>query len=303
MYFIRFVLFIVDAVSDFLTKNGPYLAAAISFYTLFSLFPLVLGLMSIAGFLVSDEVRLGLIDQISEVIPVPTGFITDTVEGIVRARTITGIAGGIGMLWAATAAFGAIRKGINATWGIRRARPFLRERLMDFTLVLGAGLVLVILMISAPIFVFLSQITEYVAPQLEIVRSFWNLTSQLTSSILTFLTFVLLYKFMPYTRVKLSDVWFGALLAAVAFEGAKWGFVWYVKTVPVYNVVPSAVGAIMALLMWVYVSAIILLVGALMTSRYAAFAAASRKEDRGVKLLWTGISRVRLRVVAAAEAG
>ena len=97
-------------------------------------------------------------------------------------------------------------------------------------------------------------------------------------------------------------MWIGALAAHGAFEGAKWGFVWYVRTFSVYNVVYGSVGAVMALLTWVYVSAIILLFGALLTSRHAGYAARV-KERRGLKLLWTGLSRVRLRVVGSLEAG
>jgi len=119
---------------------------------------------------------------------------------------------------------------------------------------------------------------------------------------LGFLTFLVLYRFLPNTDVRLSDVWLGALGASAAFEGAKWGFVWYVTTFPVYNVVYGSVGAIMALLTWVYVSAIILLFGALVTSRYAAYADRVM-EDNGLKLLWIGLSRVRLRVVASTGAG
>jgi membrane protein len=92
------------------------------------------------------------------------------------------------------------------------------------------------------------------------------------------------------------------LIASLAFDGVKWGFLWYVKTFPVYNVVYGSVGAVMALLTWVYVSAIILLFGALATSRYAGYSARVR-DVQGLKLLWTGLSRVRLRVVASTEAG
>jgi membrane protein len=93
----------------------------------------------------------------------------------------------------------------------------------------------------------------------------------------------------------------GALLAALAFDGAMLGFVWYVRTFPVYNAVYGSVGAVMALLTWVYVSAIILLFGAHVTSRYAQYTA--RVQDvRSIRIVWTGLSRVRLRVVAA-EAG
>ena len=194
--------------------------------------------------------------------------------------------------------------GINAVRRITRTRPFLRERLIDFGLVLGAGLLMMIFLFATPLPGLFREITEYFVPdEAHIAREFiWYLAAQLTSLFLTFLTFLVLYRYLPNTGVRFSDVWVGALVAAGAFEGAKWGFVWYVRTFSIYNFVYGSVGAVMALLTWVYVSAIILLFGALLTSRYAGYDARS-KEERGLKPLWTGLSLVRLRVVGSLEAG
>ena len=304
MYFVRFILFCTDAVNDFLGKNCPYIAGAISFYALFSFFPLVLAIISVAGFVVgTGPTQAELARDMAEVIPISGDFISQTVEGVVAARAITGVVSVLGLLWAATAAFGAIRKGINAAWGISKTRPFLKERLMDFGLVLGAGLLMMAVLFITPIFAFAREITEVVAPEGEPASDrFWSLAAQLTTPLMSFAAFLILYRFLPNTRVRLGDVWLGALLASAAFEGAKWGFVWYVNTFPVYNVVYGSVGAIMALLTWVYVSAIILLFGALVTSRYADYAKRVR-DVQGVRLLWAGLSRVRLRVVVSPEAG
>ena len=304
MYFVRFVLFCTDSVNDFLNKNCPHIAGAISFYALFSFFPLVLAIISVAGFVLGSEAeQTRLARDIAEVVPVSGEFVAETVEGVVSARLFTGIASILGLIWAASAAFGAIRKGINAAWGIKKTRPFLRERLMDFTLVLGAGLLMTFVLFLTPIFAFLREITDAIDPEGDVASDmFWTVAAQFLTSLVSFLSFLLLYRFLPNTKVRLGDVWLGALLASAAFEGAKWGFIWYVKTFPVYNVVYGAVGAIMALLTWVYVSAIILLFGALVTSRYATYPTRVRREQ-GFKLIWTGLTRVRLRVVASTEPG
>ena len=302
MYFVRFVLLCADAVNDFLGKNCPYVAGAIAFYTLFSLFPLVLAIISIWGFLLGPEVeQTELARRIAEVIPVSTDFISETVHGVASARAITGLASVLGLLWASSAAFGAIRKGINAAWGVRRTRPFLKERLMDIALVLGGGLLMILIMLITPILSFLQETTVYIAPDADL-KLLFRLISLVVSPVLSFATFLILYRYLPNTDVTFKDVWMGALAASIAFDGAKWGFLWYVSTFPVYNIVYGSVGAVMALLTWVYVSSIILLFGALATSRYTEFAAQAGREAQGVKLLWTGLSRVRLRVVVSAEA-
>lgn len=304
MLFVRFVLFCTDTTNQFLTRNCAHISGAIAFYSLFSFFPLVLAVISIAGYVSgSDEQQATLAEGIGSVVPVSTEFVSETVQGVVSARAITGAASIVALLWASTAAFGAVRKGVNAAWGIRKTRPFLRERMMDLGLVIGAGVLLTGTLFITPILTFLEQISDTIAPEADPATDlFWGLVPQLLAPGLSFLAFLLLYRFLPNTKVRLADVWLGALLAAMAFQGATWGFVLYIKTFPIHNAVYGTVGAIMALLTWVYVSAIILLLGALVTSRYASYPYRVRGEQ-GIRLLWTGLTRVRLRVVAIPAAG
>ena len=303
MYFVRFILLCTDAVNDFLGKNCPYVAGAIAFYMLFSLFPLVLAIISVWGFFIDPDVEESqLAREIAEVIPISTEFIGETVQGVASARAITGVASVLGLLWASSAAFGAIRKGINYAWGIRKTRPFLEERLIDFALVIGAGMLMVALLFVDPILSSFEEAAVFLAPDVDI-NFIFNLVAVVVSPALAFITFLVLYRFIPNTEVKIRDVWLGALVASIAFDGAKWGFLYYIRTFPVYNVVYGSVGAVMALLTWVYVSAIILLFGALATSRYQGFSAKVGRDVWGIRLLWTWLTRVRLRVVALPDAG
>lgn len=279
------------------------MAAAISFYALFSMFPLGLAIISAAGFLLGPEAeKTRLAQDLATVLPVSNQFVGETMQGLVRARTITGIASFFGLLWASSSAFGAIRKGINAAWGVTRTRPFLRERMIDIGLVLGAGVLVVTILFLSPLLGYFREIVHYLSPESDVAGDFiWLLAPQLATPILTFGTFLILFRYMPNTQVQFTHVWPGALLASVGFYGTQLGFIWYVKTFPIYNVVYGSVGAVMALLTWVYVSAIILLFGALFTSRYAKFAANAR-EGQKLRAFWTGCTRVRLRTLPVTDA-
>ena len=305
MYFVRFVLFCTDAVNDFLNKNCPYIAGAISFYTLFSLFPLFLVVVLFLGWVLPDADRLELARNIADIIPVSTEVVSQTVESMADNSALTGIFVILGLIWASTAAFAAMRKGINAAWGINRTRPYLKERLMDISLVLGAGVILIVVLATGPALGILTEINSAMALEADLAGDLLlDLLAQLLSPLLSFATFLLLYRYLPNTEIRFRDVWLGALFASIAFDGANWGFVWYVSTNLVdYNVVYGSVGAVLALLTWVYVSAIIVLFGALVTSRYAACASTRRTDEQGLKILWTGLSRVRLRVVDPSAAG
>ncbi len=298
--FVRFSLFCLDTVNEFLDKNCPYIAGAIAFYTLVSIFPLLLAIISVLGYLspatIAEQQELAL--RTADIIPVSSDFIGETVSSVVESRVVTGIVGIFGLLWAATVVFGAIRKGINAAWGIRTPRPFLKERLIDFALVIGAGILLLIVFLSSPTLSFVRGASGFFAPESEYFNhAIWNVISRLVLPALAFVTFLVLYKFIPNTDVKLGNVWVGALLTSLAFDAANLAFVWYVQNYGHYNLLYGSVGTILATLTWVYFSAIILLFGALATSRYSAYVENLPENRRGVKVVWTGFSRVRLKVV------
>ena len=109
MVLVRLILFFNEAIRDFLHKNCQYLSAAISFYALFSMFPLGLAVISAIGFLVDPGAeRADLAKEIADVLPVSSELVGTTMEGIVSARAITGIASFIGLVWASSAAFSAV---------------------------------------------------------------------------------------------------------------------------------------------------------------------------------------------------
>ncbi len=299
------MMFSSDAVQDYLGRNCTHTAGAISFYTLFSMFPLFLAITIGLSYIFGpqtpqDEVELA--ERIAAVIPVSHSFVSDTIQDVNRARGELAVVSVIGVLWAATAMFGAIRKGINSAWGIRRTRPFLKERLIDFGLVFGAGILLTLVLFSTTAIEVLREITKEVAPDSGLFNGVvWGLIPRLLSPVLVFLTFLVLYRFLPNTEVHTRDIWPWALVASLAFDAANLGFVWYVSTFPHYNLLYGSVGAVLALLTWVYLSATIVLFGALLCSRYCAYVASIETDDKSWRVLWSGFSRVRLRVVEAAR--
>lgn len=301
LYFTRFVLFCADAVNDFMYKNCPYVAGAIAFYTMFSLFPLFLGVVSILGYALGPEAEQAeLVQQIADVVPVSKEFIENTLGDVVSSRAITGVFGILGVIWASTAAFGAIRKGINNAWGIRKTRPFIRERFMDISLVIGGGTLVVVLLFITPLFGLIKELTGVIFPQSFLQSEIiWDLATNLVSPIMSFLIFALIYYFIPNTTIRFQDVWPTAVGVAIAFWLENAVFVWWVQTFPIHNAVYGPVGAILALLTWVYLSATILLFGALLCSRYSSYTKAYEGIDAvkmtGLKLVLSSVTRVRLR--------
>ncbi|MDA0987910.1 MAG: YihY/virulence factor BrkB family protein [Chloroflexi bacterium] len=267
------------AVNDFLGKNGPQLAAAISYYALFSLFPLALAIIFGLSFFLGPDSIEDLAQRVAEQAPVSKKTVSDVLSGTLTSRSFAGSAGIVGLLWAGTAVFGAIRKGVNATWGITRPRPFLQERLIDISLMLGAAILMLISISSTAVLAYLREILEFITLETHVNGDLlWDRLASLIPPALSFIVFVGIYWFLPNTKVKLMEALPGAIAATIAFEVIKNAFVWYVTNYSVYSSVYGSVGSIVALLTWVYVSAVILLFGSLITYRYALYRSAKERE-------------------------
>lgn len=291
----RFVLICADLTNDFLGKNGPHLAAGVTYYFLFSLLPLTLAMTSVIGFLIGNTniKDTGIVTAITTYLPVSREAVATTLQEISRTKALTGVLGILGLMWVSTTVFGAIRKGINAIWNISKPRPYFHERFIDISFTMGLGILLL-----APL-----SITALVG----IVSGFDNnqevadpllleqiLTTMVTifSPLASIFVFLILYRYLPNTKITFRDVWPGAVMAALAFEAAKWLFLWYTSAFPpLYNVVYGPLSALIALLAWVYVSAMILFFGALVTSRYSIHL--SQKVEEGCRQLLTTFKKLR----------
>lgn len=297
---VRLAMFVWDAIREYLRRNCSHSAGAIAFYTLFSMFPLFLFLTFSLSYIFGPETDAEeekLVDAIAAIVPVSHAYVGGIIHNVTSARDEVAVVSFAGVVWASTAMFGAIRKGVNYAWGIREPRPFLKERLIDFGLVFGAGVVVTLFLFSTAVFEIMTEIVATVAPDDGLFGGLvWSLVPNLITQTLIFLTFLAMYRYLPNTEVRTRDIWPWALTGSLAFNAASLAFVWYLSTFAHYNILYGAIGAILGLLTWVYLSATIVLFGALVCSRYCDYVA-SVGRDQGWRTLWGGFSRVRLRVV------
>ncbi len=264
MLFVRFVALVRMTTQQFLRNNCAHMAASIAYYSLFSLFPLALAIVSILGFfsLDSPEERARFAERVAGVLPVAQGLIASTLEGVVRARGATGALAIVGLLWAGSTVFSAIRKAVNYSFGVTVPRSFFKERLMDFGLMAAAGLALLASVAFTASFEGLRRAgTEAALPVLS-SDHFWRWGIQvLFPWALSSLTFLALYRYLPNSNVGWPYLAFGALVGSLGFEGTKHVFVWYLESSPTYAQVYGSLGTVMAFLTWGYASAFTLLVG------------------------------------------
>jgi membrane protein len=263
--------------SEWLEDKVPQLGAALAYYTVFSLAPLVLLLLAIVGFLFRND-PAGTWQKVTEQM---SYFLDksaiDVVQGIAQKASQPNkgvVATSIGILLAlfgASGVFGQLQDALNTIWGVK-AKPgvgimgFIRSRFLSFAMVAG---VCFLLLVSLVLESLLKSFSHYVQAMLPggivialAVYSIFDLA-------VVVLLFALIFKFLPDVKIQWRDVWIGALMTAIFFAIGKWALGLYLGS----GAAASAYGAassLITLLLWIYYSSQILLFGAEFTQVYAA---------------------------------
>ena len=259
-----------QALHEFLTDNCTHLAAAISYYLLLSFFPLLLAAITILSFVTrSPGIEEKVKQTIAEVMPVSGDIVFLTIKEVSLGVGAASAIATLGLIWGGMAVFNAARKSVNTAWGIKTPRPFMRERLIELLMMVGFGALLLISIGVTTAFKIVrgADITIF-GQQLADVGFIWQALVVLTSALIAFIAFFFLYKFIPNTNVRWRHVWLGALVAAVLFEIVKDIFVYFVGHFATYNLVYGTAGTIIALMVWSYLSAVIMLFCAKLISIY-----------------------------------
>jgi membrane protein len=257
----RIIPLLKESLKEFGTDNGTLLAASVSFNLLLSIFPLALAVVYIAGsFAASPYTQEQIIRGIGYLLPVSRQLIAGTVTGVAAARGAIGVVAFIGLVWGGFSFFNSIRASLNTAWGIRKPQHILKGQLINLIMMIGAA---ILLFLSVLITVFLSTVSEQGIQMAgaELVRSslIVRILANILATGLAFLVFLLLYKFIPGIRPKWKDIWLGALAAAISFEITKIIFLVYLRVFNPYNLVYGSIGALIAFLMWTYLSALVFL--------------------------------------------
>lgn len=265
------------AVAAWVDDYAPSMGAAIAFYTLFSLAPLLLISLSIAGMALGAEAARGELFGELRTLLGPAG--ASAVESLLAsAREPAGgivatIVGVVTLVAGATAVFGELSDALDRIWrappDARRRRSGLvglvRGRLLSFGMVVVLGFLLVVsLAASAAVAALTRRWSPGVAGWQPLA---WTLDATLGLMLVTVL-FALVFKTLPSVRVAWRDVWTGAVVTAVLFTAGKVAIGWYIGTSGVASGFGAA-GSLIAVLVWVYWSAQVFLLGAEFTWLYA----------------------------------
>lgn len=287
-----------ETVREFNEDKAPRLGAALAYYTIFSIGPLLLIAVAMAGLVLGPEAAQGKVSaQLDLVFGSATSkSVEEMIESAARPKsgTLATVLGILTLFLGASGVFGQLKDALNTIWNVQPdkesgLKAFILKRFLSLTMVLGIGfLLLVSLVFDAAISAmgdYLGRFLggEAVLQALQLVVSF----------ALAALLFAAIFRVLPDLKIAWRDVWLGAILTSLLFVLGKWALGVYLGKAAVGSSYGAA-GSLVILLIWVYWSAQILFFGAEFTQVYArthgslegdtskrdARAVAERVEDR-----------------------
>ena len=277
------VRLMVRTIKEMSADDATHMAAGVSYYALFSLFPLFLFLIAaLSWVLETDDIRLKLIDAFSDYFPGSTQLINANLEAVLKVRGALGVFGLLGLLWSGSAVFGGVSRAVNRAWDVHVDRPFFISKPRQLAMALGVGLLFFVSLSVAALARAAGGIFGVDAEgNTSMLAWLAPAILRVSSVFLTTAMFLLMYKFMPNTRTYWHYIWPGAVVAAVLFELAKNLFVLSVSRFANFENVYGTLTPVIVLSLWTYVSGLILIFGAELSSEYGRL---RRGLERGVLL-------------------
>jgi len=250
-----------QALKKFNDDNGFFLSSGITFNILINLIPFILLLLALVGtYLYNDQEVLDHIHAyLRDMVPAFDPKIMSNLMDVIQNRQIVGILGFIGLLWFSTWVFGSLRIALNTVFRVEKSRGIFRGIGIDLLMIILVGSLLLVSMILSSVVTFLQgyqgQIPLAIGPTIQ-----WAL-KYVVPFLLTFCMFFLIYKIIPNKKIHFKPALQAALFTSLLWEFAKHLFTWYVVHLAQYSIFYGSFSASVILVVWVYYSSTILVVG------------------------------------------
>ena len=255
------------ALRKYAETDGEQRAASFAYYALFALFPLIVLFITVTSqFVDKAEASKRIINYIDKYLPMGEGgpdAVMKVVTGVINSRKPAGIFAVFAVVWSSLGFFHALVRGVNRAWGTYEY-PWYR---LPFKNLVMVGILASVLFIGIIVPAIIQGVETYVrtheaiAEFRDIVQSFGIYARLLLPSLVMFYGFTMFYKFAPRQHPQFGEVWFAALVVTLALQWLRNVFVVYAQNVRHFQSVYGAVGGVMALLMWIYLSGSIIILG------------------------------------------
>ena len=275
------------SAGEFFEDGCPQRAAAISYYSLFALFPLAILAVVAFGIVISRaDARTQVIRFLLDNLPLQRGAgradLEQLLRGVTRNSATLGAVGAAGLVFSASGVMSAIRHALHDAFDRREeSRPPVTGKAFDILLVVVAGTFALISLGLTLAVRFAASIGGNGGGLAAHVGQALLDLGELLPLVLAFGVFVFLYRVVPTGTVRLRDVWPGALVAALGYELAKLGFGFYLQNFKSYSAIYGSIGAVIAFLVFVFITANVFLFGAEVASEWPGVRDSSDEELAG----------------------
>ena len=259
--------FIWSLVLSIMKHDIASLAAMISFYALFSMFPLiVLIIYGASVFIPHYHIEKLLLDALSPyypALPEAKKFIGFYVAHLAATGAKVGVVSAVTLIWSATSGFIAVQQAMDVIWDIHihEQRSFLSRRLIAFSMLM---IMLILALVSylimgiygvMPHRVYIStHVLHWVPHVLSVSRVLFPVS--------LFITCFIFYRYLPSRTMETSFALVGAFIAAIVLDLARWVFTWYASHLVEYQELYGGLAVVMLLILWMYIASIMMLFGA-----------------------------------------
>ncbi|MGL5939040.1 MAG: YihY/virulence factor BrkB family protein [Waterburya sp.] len=264
-----------ESFREWQEDKASLLAAALAYYTVFSITPLLVIAIAIAGAVFGQDAARGeILQQINSLVGKQGAQAIETALANANQPQLGSIASIISvivLLIGASGVFAQLQEALNTVWNVK-AKPekqgfweFIRKRLLSFGMVLAIGFLLLVSLILSAMLSGISNLDINLLPGFD---PFWEVVNFVISFGFISLLFALIYKYLPDVKIRWKDVWVGAIITALLFTIGKYLIGLYLGQGSLGSTYGAA-GSLIVFLAWVFYSAQILLFGAEFTQVYA----------------------------------
>ncbi len=243
---------------DRFSKHGMRESAALSYYAIVSVFPLILLAIIVIGTVLGPAAAHNQIDGVLRIfVPASTAnFLQDSIAQTLEQRGSFGLVAGLTLLWSSLGFFSNLSSALSRTFRDPKGYNTWQSRLFGLTMMVALGVLLLASLATTLVFNLLDLVVFYQSAS-------WVTTGALIVPFsLSVAIFAFLYRFVPRRRVRWDAIWVAAFLGGGAWEAAKRIFAWYLDNLASYSLVYGSVATLIVLMLWVYLSGIIILLGA-----------------------------------------
>jgi len=249
-------------------ERGSEAAASLAYYAFFSIFPMLLVFIVIGSFFVDRYVvQAQLLNLLQGVLPGVEDVIIGNIERVLELRGAVTFIALISLVWSATSVFNILAKNINRAFPKAHIPNFFKGRLLGLLMVLALGLLMLLSLATSTLSTLMPVIQVPFGDKALHETLLWQIGAFLIPIGVNLLMFWALYQWIPRLKVNRKASLFGGMIAGVTWELLNNAFTWYLSSgLSQYRLVYGSVGTIVALLFWIYLTALIALMGAHLTA-------------------------------------